>query len=303
MNLSLEKPLFLLVIPVGIALVWLLVRQRPKVGFSKIELSDGMWSVPFNLLQKLLLTLAVVLLGIALAKPVRYTTTAVPVYVQARDIVLCLDISGSMGSNPVGVSGSGATKLVLAKSVISNFISARPQDRISIVTFDTRAYLDWPLSIDHRALLARLKQIKQNGGTEIGVGMIAALEQLALFGNQEGAVIILSDGISSLKPAQIDTIGQLIAQTQPQLYWVVIGSQSDALTVQFGKYIEGWGGKVYQTTAAELQQVFDEISQLEASPVVYEQSVTSRVEFGSLLLVLAGVLVLVSLLEINKEVS
>src|SRR3990170_4332697 len=163
MNLYLEKPLFLLVIPVGVALVWLLVRQRIKVGFSQNELLTGMQPVPLYFVQKLILSLAIGLLGIALAQPMRYTTTPVPVYVQARDIVVSLDISGSMAS-PVIESGSSIVKLKLAKSVIEDFVSARPQDRISIVVFDTRSFLEWSLSIDHRALLVQLEQIRTTGG-------------------------------------------------------------------------------------------------------------------------------------------
>jgi Ca-activated chloride channel family protein len=300
-NLYLEKPLFLLVIPIGVALVWLLVRQRIKVGFSQNELLTGMQHVPLYLVQKLLLSLAIGLLGIALAQPMRYTTTPIPVYVQARDIVVSLDISGSMAS-PVIESGSSVGKLELAKIVIEDFVMARPQDRIAIVAFDTRAYLEWPLSVDHRALLARLEQIKTTGGTQIGRGLIMALEQLALFGNQEGAVILLSDGESNLPPEEKGIIEFLLSQTHPHLYWIVIGDQNGPLTAQFRGYVEGWGGKVYQISPAELQEVFDEISQLESSPVVYEQNATARVEFGPLLFILAGVLALVSLLEITKEV-
>ena len=301
MNLYLEKPLFLLVIPIGMALIWLLIRQRVKVGFSQLELLTGVRGVPLNLVQKLILSLAIALLGIALAQPMRYTTTPVPVYVQARDIVISLDISGSMNS-PVIESGSSIVKLKLAKSVIEDFVTARPQDRIAIVAFDTRAFLEWPLSIDHRALLARLGQIRTTGGTQIGQGLIAALEQLALFGNQEGAVILLSDGISGVRPQEKEVIKLLLSQTHPRLYWIVIGEQNESLTTQFRTYIEGLGGKVYLVSPEELREVFNEISQLEASPVIYEQNATARVEFGPLLLVLAGVLALASLLEIAKEV-
>ena len=301
MNLYLEKPLFLLVIPVGIALVWLLVRQRVKVGFSQNELLTGMPNIPLNLVQKLVLSLAIGLLGIALAQPMRYTTTPVPVYVQARDIVISLDISGSMIST-VPIGGKLTGKLTLAKSVIEDFVAARPQDRISIVVFDTRSFLEWSFSIDHRALLMQLEQIKTTGGTQIGQGLTVALEQLVLYGNQEGAVILLSDGESELKPEEKEKIELLLAQTHPHLYWITIGDQNNPLTVKFRGYVAGWGGKVYLISPEELQEVFDEISQLESSPVVYEQSATTRVEFGPLLFILAGALALVSLLEITKEV-
>lgn len=292
MNLFLEKPLFLLVIPVGIVLVWLLARQQIKVGFSQNELLTRMGSVPLNLVQKLLLTPAVILLGLALAQPMRDTTTAVPVYVQAREIVISLDISGSMVP----------TKLAEAKSVIEEFVTARPQDRIALVTFDTRADLEAPLTTDQRAFLAQLEKIRSGGGTEIGVGLTTALEQLARFGNQEGAVILVSDGVSELKPEEAAEIERLLAQAQPHLYWILIGDPNQVLAVKLRQYIEGWGGKVYLTGAAELQEVFNEISRLEPNPVVYEQSVTARVEYGQLIFILAGVLALVSLLEITKEV-
>lgn len=299
----LEKPLFLLVIPIGVALVWLLVRQRIRVGFSQLELLTGVRGVPINLVQKLIFSLAIILLGIALAQPMRYTTTTVPLYVEARDIVISLDISGSMSSflrTPIHRQSAG--KLALAKSVIADFVAANPQDRIAIVTFDTRAYLEWPLSIDHRAFLAQLEQIRAGGGTMIGQGFIAALEQLDLYGNQSGAVLIVSDGISDVTPEEKKQIELLLSQTHAHLYWIVIGSQTQPITIELRAYFEGLGGKTYSVNPEELEEVFDEISRLETSPVVYEQVSSSRPEFGPLLFVTAGVLALVSLLEITKEV-
>lgn len=301
MNLYLEKPLFLLVILVGVALVWRWVRHQIKVGYSQKELLAGMGNVPLNLVQKILLPLAVILLGLALAQPMRNTATAVPVYVQARDIVISLDISGSMGSaTPVGGNATG--KLVRAKRVIEEFVMARPQDRIALVTFDTRADLKAALTIDQFAFLAQLKKSGGGGGTEIGIGLITALEQLALFGNQGGAVILLSDGVSGVKPEEVAEIERLLVQSNPHLYWILIGDPNHVLTVNFRQRVEGWGGKVYLTSAAELQEVFNEISQLESSPVVYEQNATARVEFGPWLFILAGFLALASLIEITKEV-
>ncbi|MEX1068745.1 MAG: VWA domain-containing protein [Patescibacteria group bacterium] len=298
MNLYLERQLFLLVIPLGLGLVWFLLRQRGRVGYSQLQLLEGVRAVPLGLVQKVVLTAAVVFFGVSLAQPMQYTVNTVPVYVQARDIVVCLDTSGSMMDGP---AFGASTKINQAKKVIGQFIAARPQDRIALVTFSDQAYLDWPLTLDHAALLNKLVQIKTTGGTQIGRGMIVSLEQLALFGHGNGAVIIVSDGISSLKPEEKEVILQLMEQTQPRLYWILAGDPNPSLAVEFRRYIEGLGGTFYQTTPQELKQVFDEISELEASPAVYEQEVTVQVRFGPLLAILAGILVLASLIDITKE--
>ncbi|MEX0587374.1 MAG: hypothetical protein WD159_01285, partial [Patescibacteria group bacterium] len=90
MNLYLERQLFLLVIPLGLGLVWFLLRQRGRVGYSQLQLLEGVRAVPLGLVQKVVLTAAVVFFGVSLAQPMQYTVNTVPVYVQARDIVVCL---------------------------------------------------------------------------------------------------------------------------------------------------------------------------------------------------------------------
>ena len=303
MGLYLERPLLLLVIPLGLAGVWFLLRRRNRIGFSKISLYDGIRGIPFLFLQKAVLSAAVILLGIALAQPAQYSVTAVPIYAEARDIVVTLDISGSM-VEPRGTNNGGiVTKLGHAKDVIREFFESRPQDRIFLVAFDDQGYLEWVKVTDPVPFLARLEMSRGGGGTQVGRGLIVSLDLLERYGNDKGgAVIVVSDGITSVKPAEAETINRLLVQTHPRIYWILIGDQNQPMAQNFRNYIEGLGGKFYQTRPQDLRRVFAEISELESSPVVYEQRVTAQVRFGPILAILAGVLLIAALLEIIKEV-
>lgn len=291
-----ERPIFLLLIPVGIALVWFLTRQRGEIGFSTLTLLKGALGIPLGLLQKLLLCLVVVLAAIALAGPVEHIKTTTPVYEEVRDIVVVLDTSGSMGQK------KPLEKISVAKEVIEDFITGRPQDRIGLFSFDTKAYLEWPLSLDHHAVIKSLSNTEAEGGTYLGVGFLAGLRHHLDFGRAKGAVIIVSDGISSLKTYEKEEISELVQETGVKVYWIWIGNDNEDLASQFGRYVEQLGGSVYLSTPEDLKAIFSEISRLETSPIILEQKISTIYRFGSLLVILAAISVVVGIVEFFKEV-
>lgn len=288
-----EFPIFLFLIPLGFFTIVKLVHQKSGLGFSSAALLKGVGvGFPLLRLEQLFLAVFIVSGSLILSRPIRSVKNSEPIYQQARDIAVVLDISGSM---------SAEERLIKAKDVIAEFVIRRPQDRVALVSFDTRAVLEWPLSVDHDALVYRLRRIGIGGGTRISVGIIAGLKHLRSLGQNPGAIIVVSDGGSEITPEEKGLIESNLGDTR--LYWIWIeGGEADELAEQFGDYVTSLGGKVFRGQITQLGQIFSEIDQLEASPVVWQQHVTTVYRFGILPQLALISLLLAGLVNIFREV-
>ncbi len=160
-----------------------------------------------------LAVVGIILLTIALARPQRIEDKR-EVHTQGYDLMLCIDLSGSMLAEDYEKDGDSINRLQAIKPVIQAFIDNRPSDRIGIVVFSGRAYTLAPLTFDHDWLakqVARLKIGLIEDGTAIGDGLGVALTRLDQAGREQGNqrkgafVVLLTDGANnrgSLSPDQ-----------------------------------------------------------------------------------------------------
>ena len=292
MNLQLELPWFLLLIPLGLVAVGKLVRQKSSLGFSSSTLlKDVGLGFPLLALEKLFLSVFVSAVSLILARPTQAVRNSVPVYQKARDISLVLDTSGSMVSQ----------KIETATAVVSEFVAGRPQDRIALFVFNTDAYLEWPLSLDHEPLILRLNQARAGGGTRIASGVIAALEHQRRYGQNAGAIIVVSDGGSAVTSEERSAIEASLAQTK--FYWIwIVGDDYDQMAQDFGIYVTSLDGQIFRGGIEDLDEIFNQINQLEASAVLYEQRVITVYHFGALPLVALISLLLAAVVDLVREV-
>jgi Ca-activated chloride channel homolog len=154
-----------------------------------------------------------VLLVVALARPQRVEDRR-EVRSQGYDIMLAIDLSGSMLAEDFERGGQRLNRLQAIKPVIQSFINDRVSDRIGIVVFAGRAYTLAPLTFDHRWLAQQVERLRLGlieDGTAIGDGLGVALTRLEQAGREEGNrrqgafVILLTDGANNrgaLSPAQ-----------------------------------------------------------------------------------------------------
>lgn len=287
----LNQPWFLLLIPLGIVAIAKLVRQKSALGFSSAALLRGVGAgIPLLHIEQLLLALFVIANSLILAQPIQQVKHTVPIYAQARDIIIVLDISGSMT----------ADRILTAKKVISTFVAKRPQDRIALIVFQTDAYLEWPLSLDHDTLIYRLSHTSAGGGTRIASGIIAGLKHQQQYGKNPAAIIMVSDGGSEVTPAEKSAIEASLGQTK--FHWIWIYEVEDPQARSFGLYVTSLGGKVYQGGIDKLEAIFAEIDRLETSSVVYDQQVSVVYQFGPLPVLALTSLFLAGLIDILREV-
>jgi Ca-activated chloride channel homolog len=176
-------------------------------------------------------SLAIALLSVAMARPMdRAIRTETET--QGIDIILTLDVSGSMKIGDLAPS-----RLEAAKAVISDFIQRRKNDRIGAVIFAENAYTLCPLTLDYSILANMIREIKlgviSGNATAIGDAISRSINRLRKSDAKSKTIILLTDGTSNagnISPEQ----AALFAQTLGiKIYTVLMGKQ-DSGTVSTG---------------------------------------------------------------------
>ena len=220
MNVTLQSPLWLfafLIIPV---VLWL--RGRRAVPVLLVPFASA-WHRPSLASSSRwpagLALGGLVLLIVALARPQRIEDKH-EVHTEGYDLMLAIDLSGSMLAEDYEKNGESLNRLQAIKPVIQAFIDHRPNDRIGIVVFSGRAYTLAPLTFDHDWLARQVSRLKIGlieDGTAIGDGLGIALTRLEQAAREQdnrrkGAfVVLLTDGANnrgSLTPAQATEIAK-----------------------------------------------------------------------------------------------
>src|SRR5207237_4880717 len=127
-----------------------------------------------------LLLLAMAFFVVALARP-QLGKSLTQIEASGIDIMLVLDVSGSMLTKDFAIGGDEATRVDAVREVTRKFIEARPNDRIGMIAFGTRPYIVSPMTLDHEWLLQNLDRVRiglVEGSTAIGSAMAAAGNRL-----------------------------------------------------------------------------------------------------------------------------
>lgn len=141
-------------------------------------------------------TLALALGILALARPASPAEGGKDRTVEGIDIVVALDLSGSMRA----VDFQPRDRLHVAKEVLDAFVQRRPHDRIGLVVFAGEAYTQCPLTLDHRvfrAILSRLEIGTIPDGTAIGDAIATSLNRLRESDAKSRIAILITDGDSN----------------------------------------------------------------------------------------------------------
>ena len=143
--------------------------------------------------------LALALFIVALARPQQGLGTA-EVETSGIDIVLAIDVSGSMRALDFELDGKRADRLEVVKSVVRRFVDARGDDRIGMIGFAGRPYLVSPLTLDHDWLAQNLERVRIGlieDGTAVGSAIAASVNRLREQKAKSKVVILLTDGVNN----------------------------------------------------------------------------------------------------------
>jgi Ca-activated chloride channel homolog len=139
---------------------------------------------------------ALALLIIGLARP-QFGRNNSDIQASGIDLILALDVSGSMEALDFKLAGQPASRVDVVKSVVSKFIEDRPNDRIGIVAFAGAPYLVSPLTLDHDWLQQNLERVQIGtieDGTAIGSAIAASVNRLRDQPSKSKLVVLLTDG-------------------------------------------------------------------------------------------------------------
>jgi Ca-activated chloride channel homolog len=212
-----------------ILLIWHIFKNNKQQG--SIIISDATakglssWKNTFRHLPFLLRLLALSAIIIALAKP-QTKNEQQQAEGEGVDIVLCLDVSGSMTAQDLLPN-----RLEAAKTVASDFVNRRTTDRIGVVIFAGESFTQCPITTDHRVLLSAIDNI-HNGlledGTAIGSGLGTGVERLRTSKAKSKVIILLTDGENNGGLIDPRTAKEIAKAFRIKVYTIGVGTDGYA---------------------------------------------------------------------------
>ncbi len=286
-------PLVLVAIFAVAPLAWLAARRKPAA--LPVPTLAGLRAVPPTARMRLLWlpavlrALAAVVLIVAVARP-RTVDAETVVPAQGIDIVLALDVSGSMDQR-IG----GSTRLDAAVEVMKGFIDERTDDRIGLVAFSEFATTLSPPTLDHAALQQLVQDVADaelKNATAIGLAISESTSVLQQSSAPSRIVILLTDGVDNVESATRPLTAARIAEALGvRVYTVGIVDPLDPSGVDretLAGIAEITGARTFEANSVDdLTDVYDEINKLETTGVERDRFTSYR-EFGPWFALLAA---------------
>jgi Ca-activated chloride channel homolog len=247
-------------------------RGRSRVGWL-------LWMLPI---------LAAALIIVGLARPQRAHGRTL-ITANGIDIVLGLDVSGSMQALDFQIDHQRVNRIEVVKSVVSKFIDERQDDRIGIIAFAGSPYLVSPITLDHDWLQQNLERVTVGGaddGTAIGSALAASVNRLRLTQAKSKVVVLLTDGVNNTGKISPLAAAEAAKAMGIKVYTIGVGVRGEApipvrdaagnrrlvmakvdvdeKTLQ--AIADQTGGKFYRATDTDsLRQIYEQINRLEKS--------------------------------------
>lgn len=179
-----------------------------------------------HILPLVLLWVAWLALLAAGARP-QWTGAEVSLPATGRDLMLAVDISGSMGTEDMQLGDDFVNRLVVVKSVVNSFLAERQGDRVGLILFGTRAYLQAPLTFDLGSVQELLGDAPvgiAGGKTAIGDAIGLAVKRLRAKKEGERVLILLTDGANNVGEIAPVKAAELAASADVKIYTVGVGA-------------------------------------------------------------------------------
>jgi Ca-activated chloride channel family protein len=242
------------------------------------------WKNTFRHAPFILRVFTAVSLIIALARP-QVKNDEQLINGEGIDIMLCIDISGSMLAQDFTPN-----RIEAAKNVASTFIDNRPNDRIGLVIFSGESFTMCPLTTDHNVLKSQLFNVQSGlleDGTAIGSGLATGVDRLRSSPSKSKVIILLTDGENNGGLIDPNTAKEIAKSVGVRVYTIGVGSEGYApVPVQTSSGVimqrekinideklltqiaNETGGKYYRAKDdSSLKNIYNEIDKLEKSKV------------------------------------
>ena len=232
-KLSFLNPEFfwlLLLIPAAAA--WLYLKRNQQTATLKISSTEGFTSsksffvrlYPFLGVFRLLALTALI---VAMARPRTVDISNKTKTTKGIDIVMAIDVSGSMLAKDLKPN-----RMEALKKVAASFVDERPNDRIGLVVYASEAYTKTPVTSDKAIIQQAIESIKYDNvlqdGTGIGMGLATAVNRLKDSKAKSKVIILLTDGVNNAGFIEPETASDIAKQYGIKVYTVGIGTNGMA---------------------------------------------------------------------------
>lgn len=284
-----EWPWLLLSLPLPLLVRWLLpARMTMTQAALKVPFLDDFSAAETKMVSQqqkwplLLAAIAWILLVIACIRP-QWLGEPVEQAVSGRDLMLAVDLSGSMEVQDFVINKRAVDRLTAIKWVATDFINRRVGDRIGLILFGTQAYLQTPLTFDRKTVMTLLNESAiglAGDNTAIGDAIGLAIKRLKNQPADSRVLILLTDGANTAGEVAPLKAAELAAANQLKIYTIGVGADEMIVRNFFGarkvnpsadldegtlvKIAESTGGRYFRArNADELNNIYMLLDKLE----------------------------------------
>jgi len=292
-NLVFKNPEFLwLLLLIPVIIFFMYYFRFKKVSNLKISSFDNFKTKSFKSklypLMNTLRIISIALVIIALSRPQEISNSSRTKTSSGIDIVIAVDISSSMLAQDLKPN-----RLEALKSVASEFINDRINDRIGLVIYAGESYTKTPVTSDKEVVINSLTEISFDGiiddGTAIGMGLATSVNRLKDSKAKSKVIILLTDGVNNSGFIDPSTAADLASTYGIKTYTIGLGTNGNARapvalnpngSFRFGitkveidedllnEVADKTGGKYFRATDnRKLEEIYEEINKLEKTEV------------------------------------
>lgn len=314
-----------LLLPLPLLVRYFLSPKKQSFTQVWIPLADGLQqqkSVKSNpLISSIIAWLLWLLLLTTVAKPIWYDQ---PIRIQqkSRDMILSLDLSGSMKEVDMSLNGTTVDRLTLVKSIVKDFVQQRKGDRIGLILFADHAYLQTPLTFDVETVSTMVDETEiglVGNRTAIGESIAMAIKRFVENKNEQRVLILLTDGANTSGKIKPIAAAKQAAKNNIKIYSIGIGADQMIKRGFFGDQRINPSADLDEKTLTEiasvtngqyfrarnqddLQKIYDTINKLQPVDSEFlEFRPEKNLFFWPLSLAIAILLVVVITLKIRGE--
>ena len=289
----LHPAFFWLFLLLPFAVGWYRWKNKKEHATLKVSSLEGFRAAPSLLakLRPLLFVLRMLVLCsliIALARPRSLNTNSRATTTRGIDIVIAMDVSGSMLAKDLKPN-----RMESIKKVAAEFVDERPNDRIGLVVYAAEGYTKVPVTSDHAVVKEALKSVKfefiLKDGSDMGIGIATAINRLKDSKTKSKVIILLSDGVNNsgyMTPAMASDIAK---EYGIRIYTIGVGKNGitelptgDVVNgeLTFGRYMvnidetllkeiaKKTDGRYFRASDnSSLKNIYNEINKLETSDI------------------------------------
>ena len=293
--IELAYPWLLLLAPLPIIMRFMRADSRSEEAALEAPFADrwrqladtaslGFQSSPLKLVVLTLIWLSLV---VAATRP-QWVGEPIELANSGRDLLLAIDLSGSMQIEDMQVGNSLVSRIIAVKAIAADFTSRRSGDRVGLILFGTRAYVQAPLTFDIKTVKQFIEEAQlgfAGEDTAIGDALGLAVKRLRERPADSRVLILLTDGQDTASTVDPMEAAALASEMSVRIYTIGISRRLGTSSNASGEVDEALltaiaqstGGRYFRArTPKELQDIYQVLDELE--PVEQEKSTFRPIE-------------------------